>query len=148
MTFWTVLCLNRLVIQLVFWHISLNSASRQHHEVWASQFPFHNMLQILFLLVSLAFTVTPTGLWHKLTRHPHLDCHRPQPSMMGARTKPNAAFRFNVQKWPMLEYSDAFLAPHLETKPDSCLVERKSAADASMSSTDSRKKGSHGGWCS
>ena len=34
-----MLCLNGLVIQLVFWPKFFNSASKQHHEVWASQFP-------------------------------------------------------------------------------------------------------------
>ena len=34
-----MLCSNGLVPQLIFYHI-FNSASRQHHEVWASQVPF------------------------------------------------------------------------------------------------------------
>ena len=32
-----------------------HSASRQHHEIWASQYPFLQNLRTLFLLVKLAF---------------------------------------------------------------------------------------------
>ena len=38
-----------------------DSFSRQHCEVWASQFPFFTVLRILFLPVRLAFTDVSTG---------------------------------------------------------------------------------------
>ena len=43
MTFWTMLCPNGLVAQLILAHVF--SASRQHHEVWGSQFPFLHSLK-------------------------------------------------------------------------------------------------------
>ena len=64
MTFWTMLYVNWLVIQLT--HILsylLNSISRLCYMVWASWLlPFLQFLRTLFLLVSLAFMVTLTGL--------------------------------------------------------------------------------------
>ena len=43
-----------LIIPLIFWHL-FNSASREHCEVWTSQFPFFTILRILFLLVRFVF---------------------------------------------------------------------------------------------
>ena len=39
-----------------------NSAFRQPHEVWASQYPFLHNLRSLFLLVKIAFMAVLTGL--------------------------------------------------------------------------------------
>ena len=42
-----------------------NSISRQHCEVWASQFLFFTVLGMWFLLVRLACMAVLTGLWHR-----------------------------------------------------------------------------------
>ena len=63
-------------------HISgylFNSASRQHHGVLDPQFPFLTMLITLYILVRLAFMITSTGLWYRLTNNLHLDCSSIQP---------------------------------------------------------------------
>ena len=73
---WTVLCLNRLLVQFVF---LFNSASRQHCDVWASKFPFlHNIYHTgpgseacLYCHISWS--------WYRLGNNPHLDCPSPQP---------------------------------------------------------------------
>ena len=44
-----------------------NSASRQHHELLASQFPFLHSVIGTVLLLRLAFVATKTGLWHRLS---------------------------------------------------------------------------------
>ena len=61
-----------------------------------------------------------------------------------------ARFIFNAQKWPELVSGGAFMAqkPHLDTRTESCQGRRKSAVDASSSSTYPKKKGYHGRWCS
>ena len=70
--------------------------------------------------------------------------------MRGARAKPKAGFQFDLQKQPVLESSGASLMkkPHLNREPDGYQGGRKSAGGVSINTTDSRKKGCHGEWCS
>ena len=66
MVFWSVLCLNRLVIQIVFWHIFLIWLPESAMNSGLHSFPFFTTLRVLFLLVRLAFMVTSMGLWHRI----------------------------------------------------------------------------------
>ena len=67
--------------------------------------------------------------------------------MRGAATKLKAGFKLNVQKWTMPEPSDASLAkkPHLMLSLTIIRVAGGHLGCVSTSSTDSQKKGSHGG---
>ena len=94
-----------------------NSVSRQHHEVWASQFPF---------LHSLRDVIPPS----EASLYGHINwslAQAQQQSSMGlsqcflykrgGKTRPWTGFHFMVQKRPVPESSGASLAkrPHLES---------------------------------
>ena len=66
--------------------------------------------------------------------------------MRGARAKPKAEFRFNLDKWSVPESGGASMVkkPPLDIRTDADQGGRKSAGGASTSSTQSRKKESHG----
>ena len=129
-----------------------NSVSRQHWEVWASQFPF---------LHSLKEVIPPS----EACLYGHINCSLAQahsvglsqsfPPERGGKARPRTGFHFTVQKRPMsgsvLGTSGASLPkwPHLESGTEACLHGKKSAdGTVSICSTESRRKGGHGGWCS
>ena len=72
------------------------------------------MFMIIFLPVRLAFLVTSTDLWHRLTNNPHLDSTRLECAMANSKT----GFIFNVQTWPVLVSDGASLTQktHLDTR--------------------------------
>ena len=127
-----------------------NSVSRQHHEVWASQFPF---------LHSLRDVIPPS----EACLYGHINwslAQAQQQSSMGlsecfplkrsGKTRPWTGFNFIVQKRHAPGSSGSYLAkrPHLvsgnEAHPSG---KRSTGGSVSTSSTDTRRKGVHGGWC-
>ena len=79
MTLQTVLCPNRLIIQFIFKHIFLILLPGNVMMPGLHSIPSFTTLMIVFLLVRLAFIVTSTGLWQRLTNTRHLDCSGLQP---------------------------------------------------------------------
>ena len=146
MTFWTMLCQYWVdntgnVLAYLF-----NSASRQHYEVWASEFTF---------LHSIKDSIPPSEAclygcinWSLVQVHHHssLGLSQSLTSLQGARARPRAGFRFNVQKQPVMEFDHASLPEksHLDPVLNACQGGRKSVGGTLTSSTDSRKKKCHG----
>ena len=90
------------------------------------------------------------GLWHRLILWV---CLSPFLLNRGGKARPQTEFQFIVQKRPMSGSvpgtSGASLPkwPHLESGNEVCLHGKKSAGGTvSTCSTESRRKGGHGGW--
>ena len=129
-----------------------NSVSRQHHKVWASQFPFFH---------SLTEVISPTEAclyghinWSLAQAH-SVGLSQSFPPKRGGKARPWTGFQFTIQKRPMsgsvLGTSWASLPkqPHLESGNEAHLCGKKSAGGTvSINSTESRRKGWHGGQCS
>ena len=127
-----------------------NSVSRQHREVWASQFPF---------LHSLKEVVPPSEAclygcinWSLAQAH-SVGLSQSFPPKRGGKARPWTGFQFTVQKRPVSGSvpgtSGAPLPkqPHLESGNEAHLHGKKSAGGAvPTSSTESRRKGGCGGW--
>ena len=83
MTFWTVLCRNELVIQLIFFNffnsLFLILLSGCVKKCWFYSLLFFTMFMKLFLLVRLSHMIASIGLCHRLPNSPHLDCPSLQP---------------------------------------------------------------------
>ena len=126
-----------------------NSVSGQHHEVSASQFPF---------LHSLKEVIRPSEAclyghinWSLAQAH-SVALSQSFPPKRGGKARPRTVFQFTVQKRPMSGSvpgtSGASLPkwPHLESGNGAHLHGKKSAGGTvSTSSTESRRKGGHGG---
>ena len=126
-----------------------NSVSRQHWEVWASQFPF---------LHSLKEVVPPSEAclyghinWSLAQAH-SVGLSPSFPPKRGGKARPQTGFQFTVQKRPVSGSvpgtSGATLPkwPHLESGNEARPHGKKSAGGAvSTSSTESTQKGGHGG---
>ena len=124
-----------------------NSASKQHHEDWASQFPF---------LHSLKAMIPPSEAclyghihWSLVQAHQKSSMGLSQsfPPMRGGEAIPKTGLHFNIQMRPMQESSDASLVkrPHLENMTEAHQGGTiSSGGDVSASYTHSLKKGSHG----
>ena len=127
-----------------------NFVSRQHWEVWASQFPF---------LHSLKEVIPPSEAclyghinWSLAQAH-FVGLSKSSPPKRGGKARPWTGFQFTVQKRPIsgsvLGTSGASLPkwPHLESGNEAHLHGKKSAGGTvSTSSTESRRIGGHGGW--
>ena len=111
-TFWRVLYVNGLEIQLIFYHMFLILLPSSVMKSGIHSFLFFTAFMILVFLVKLAFLVTSTGLWHKLTKILTV-LSQFSTSMKGARAKPKAVFMYNVQKQPILVFGCASLAQNL-----------------------------------
>ena len=125
-----------------------NSVSRQHHEVWASQFPF---------LHSLRDVIPPSEAclyghinWSLAQAH-SVGLSQSFPSKRGGKARPQTGFHFTVQKRPMSGSvpgtSGASLPkrPHLESESEAHLSGKKSAGvSVSTSSAETRRKGGMG----
>ena len=128
----------------------LNSVSRQHHEVWASQLPF---------LHSLKEVIPPSEAclyghinWSLAQAH-SVGLSQSCPPTRGGKARPWTGFQFTVQKRPMSGSvpgtSGASLPkrPHLESENEAHLSGMKSTGGSvSTSSAESRRKQEHGGW--
>ena len=126
-----------------------NSVSRQCCEIWSSQFPF---------LHSLKEVITPSEAclyghinWSLAQAH-SVGLSQSFPHKRASKARPWAGFQFTVHKRPMsgsvLGTSGASLPkrPHLENMNEAHPHGKKSAGGTvSTSSTQSRRKGGHGG---
>ena len=127
-----------------------NCVSRQHREVWASQFPF---------LHSLKEVIPPSEVclyghinWSLAQAH-SVGLSQSFPPKRGGKARPGTGFQFTVQKRPMSGSvpgsSGASLPkqPHLESGNEAH-PSGKMSADGTVSTccTESRRKGGHGGW--
>ena len=125
-----------------------NSVSRQHHEVWASQFPF---------LHSLKDMIPPSEAclygrinWSLAQAH-SVGLSQSFPPKRGGKARLHTCFHFTVQKRPMsgsvpgTSRASLLKRPHLESGNVACLSGKKSAGGSvSTSSTETRRKGGMG----
>ena len=129
-----------------------NSVSRQHHEVWASQFPFlHSLKEVI--PPSEACLYGHINL--SLAQAHSVGLSQSFPPKSSAKARQQTGFQFAVQKRPMSWFvpgtSGASLPkrPHLESGTEAHPSGKKSTGGSvSTSFVDSRRKGGHGGWCS
>ena len=126
-----------------------NYVSRQHCEVWDSQFPF---------LHSLKGVIPPSEAclygcinWSLAQAHT-VGLSQSFPPKRGGKARPQTGFQLTVQKRPMSGSvpgtSGVSLTkrPHLESGNEACLSGKKSAdGSVSTSSAESRRKGRCGG---
>ena len=123
-----------------------NSVSRQHWEVWASQFPF---------LHSLKEVIPPSEAclygrinWSLAQGH-SVGLSQSFPPKRGGKARPQTGFEFTVHKRPMSGSvpgtSGASLPkqPHLESGNEAC-PKKSAGGTVSTSSTESRRTGWHG----
>ena len=125
-----------------------NSVSRQHQEVWASQFPFlHHLKEVI---PSSEACLYGHINWSLAQAH-SVGLSQSFPPKRGGKARPWAEFQFTVQKRPMSGSvpgtSGASLSkwPHLESGNEVRLHGKKSAGGTvSTCPTESRRKGGHG----
>ena len=127
-----------------------NSVSRQHQEVWAPQFPFlHSLKEVIPPSEACLYGCIN---WSLAQAH-SVGLSQSFPPKRGGKARPQAGFQFTVQKRPMSGSvpgtSGACLPkwPHLESGNEAHL-KKSAGGTVSTSSTESRRKGGHGGWCS
>ena len=126
----------------------INSASRLCCVVWASYFPLLHYIKdsippieaFLYSHINWLLKQVHQQSWHGVSQS--------STSMKDARSKPEAGFRFYVQKLPVPKSGGVSLVekPHVDTKLEICQGGRESAGGAFSSSTDSRKKWNCRGW--
>ena len=127
-----------------------NFVSRQCHEVWASQFPFlHSLKEVIPSSEACLYGCIN---WSLAQAH-SVGLSQSFSPKRGEKARPLTGFQFTVQKRPMsgsvLGTSGASLLkwPHSESGNEACPHGKKSAGGSvSTSSTESRRKGGHGGW--
>ena len=125
-----------------------NSVSRQHHEVWASQFPFlHSLKEVIPPSEACLY-----GCINRSLAQAH-SVALPQsfPPKRAGKARPQTGFQFTVQKRPLSGSvpgtSGASLPkrPHLESGNEAHPSGKKSAGGSvSTSSMESRRKGGMG----
>ena len=132
-------------------HVSahvFNSVSRQHCEVWASQFSFlHSHKDVIpaseaCLYDHINWSLTQTQ------QQSSMGLSQSFPSKRGGKARPQTGFHFTVQKRPIPGSSDASLAkmPHLENENEAHQSGKKSTGGSvSFSSADIRRKMGCGG---
>ena len=99
-TSWTMLCLNKLVIKLVFQPISLILLPGSIMKTRLLILPFFTVLRISFLLMGLAFI--DHSNWSHMTNHQSsLELFQCSTSTRGTRGKPRAGFWISAQKWSL-----------------------------------------------
>ena len=127
-----------------------NSVSRQHCEVWTSQFPF---------LHSLKEVIPPSEAclyghinWSLAQAH-SVGLSQSFPPKRAGKARPQTGFQFTVQMRPLSGSVPGTNGvslpkrPHLESGNEACLSGKKSTGGSvSTSSAESRRKGGHGGW--
>ena len=129
-----------------------NSVSRQCWEVWASQFPFlHSLKEVVPPSEACLYGCSNWSLAqaHSVGLSPSF------PPKRGGKARPWTGFQFTVQKRPVSGSVPGTSGeplpkrPHLESGNEAHLHGKKSAGGAvPTSSTESRRKGGHGGQCS
>ena len=117
MTFWTMLFPNELGISAHILAHVFDSVSRQHHEVWASQFLF---LQGLWNMIPPS-GACPYGCinWSlaQAQQQPSMGLSQSFPSKRAGKARQELGFHFTVQKRSVPGYSCLSLVkrPHLES---------------------------------
>ena len=127
-----------------------NSVSRQHQKVWTSQFPFlHSLKEVIPPSEACLYGCINWSLAQVYS----VGLSQSFPPKRGGKARPQTGFQFTVEKRPMSGCgpgtSGASLPkwPHLESGNEAC--PKKSAGGTVFTcSTESRRKGGHGGWCS
>ena len=127
-----------------------NSVSRHHCEVWASQFPFlHSLKEVIPPSEACLYGCINWSLAQAYS----VGLSQSFPLKSGGKARLWTGFQFTVQKRPMSGSvpgtSGASLPkwPHLESGNEAHLHGKKSAGGTvSTCSTESRRKGGHGGW--
>ena len=125
-----------------------NSVSRQHHKVWASQFPFlHSLKEVIPPSEACLYGCIN---WSLAEAH-SVGLSQSFPPKRGGKARPWTGFQFIVQKRPMsgsvLVTSGASLPkqPHLQSGNEAC-PKKSAGSTVSTSSTESRRKGGCGDW--
>ena len=125
--------------------ISFNSTSRQCHEIWALQFHFFAQFEGNFLLVRLAFLITLTGLWLRLSNNLSLVCPSLHPllEVTNPDLKPSSSLMFKNDLCQILVVGHwhRSITWKLELSHQDS---RKTSSHASNVSTNSRRKGAEG----
>ena len=128
-----------------------NSFSRQHHEVWASQFPFLHSLRDLIPPNEACLYGCINWSLAQAQQQSSIGFSQSFPPKRGDKTRPRTGFNFMMQKRPVPGSSGPSLAkrPHMESGNEAHPGGKKSAGgNVSTSSTNTRRKGVHGGQCS
>ena len=132
-----------------------NSVSRQHHEAWASQFPFlHSLRDVKESQIPPSEACLYGCINWSLAQaqqQSSMGLSQSFPPKRAGKTRPRTGFHFMVQNRPVPGSSGPTLAkrPHLERGNEAHPSGKKSAGgNVSTSSTDTRRKGVHGGQCS
>ena len=125
-----------------------NSVSRQHHEVWASQFPFlHSLRDVIPSSEACLYGCINWSL-AQAQQQSSMGLSQSFPPKRDGKTRSETGFHFTVQKRPVPGSSGASLAkrPHLESGNEAHPCGKKSAGgNVSTGSTDTRRKGVLGG---
>ena len=125
-----------------------NIASRQHHEVWASQYPFLHNSKDSIPPSEACFYGNINWSLAQTQQQSSLGLSQSATSLRGGRARLKVGSQLSVQKRPVKDSSGGSMAkkPHSNPDTDSHLCGRKSSGGgASPSVDDSKKKGSHGG---
>ena len=124
-----------------------NFASRQCPEIWASQFPFLHILQVVVSPSEACLYGHINWSLAQDQQQASIGLSQSFLSKIGGKTKPWTGLHFSVQKRPVPVSSGASLAkrPHLESGTETHPGGKKSAGSGvSASSADGRKKGDCG----
>ena len=87
-----------------------NSASRQHYEVWASQFPFLNSLKDVVPPSEACLYDHINWSLTQAQQQSSMGLSQSFPPRRGSKTTPRTGLHFSVQKRSVLESSDASLS--------------------------------------
>ena len=126
-----------------------NSVSRQHCEVWASQFPFLHSLRDVIPPSEACLYGHINWFLMQAQQQSSMGLSESFPSKRGGKARPQTGFHFTVQKRSVPRSSGPPLAkrPHLGTGNEAHPSGKKSACGSvSTSSADARRKVVHGGW--
>ena len=125
-----------------------NSVCRQHHEVWASQFPFLHSLRDVIPPIEACLYGHINWSLAQAQQQSSMGLSQSFPPKRGGKTRPQTGFHFTVQNMPVpgsVPGSDgAFLAkrPHMESGDEAHPSGKKSAGgNVSTSSPNTRRKG-------
>ena len=149
MAFWSRLFQASGKFSMYFAHL-FNSVSRQCHEVWTSQFPFLHSLKEVIPPVSMTVLI---GLWHRLILWVCLS-----PFLLKGVARSDHRLGSNSQYrrdlcWGLcqglVKRASLPKQPPLGSGNEAHLHGKTSVGGTvSTSSTESRRKGGHGDWCS